>query len=66
MTRLQSIIDGLENKKIQQDNDNYSDVLRDYGYSQYKSGTRAPGFDVKASELKQFFKKTPKPKIPKP
>jgi len=30
MARLQSIIDGLENKKIQHDNDNYSDALRDY------------------------------------
>jgi hypothetical protein len=66
ITRLKAVFIGLENKKIQHDNDNYSDALRDYGYSQYKSGTGAPGFDVKATELKQFFKKTPKPKTPKP
>jgi len=58
IARLQSLIDGLDNNKILHDFDNYQASLTDYGYSQYKAGTKTAGFETKVSELSQFFSRT--------
>jgi hypothetical protein len=55
INRLKSIVEGLENKKILHDFDNYADALKDYGYSQYQAGTNKPGYQVKIDEVAQFF-----------
>ena len=57
MARLQELLTGLNNNKILHDSDNYQAALTDYGYSQYKAGTKAPGFENKANELGQFFRR---------
>ena len=56
--RLQNIIDGLNNNKILHDFDNYQAALTDYGYSQYKAGTKAAGFETKVADMAQFFNRT--------
>ena len=53
--RLQSLIQSMDNAKILHDYDNYGAALRDYDYTKYKASTNAPGYEVKANELKQFF-----------
>ncbi len=58
MSRLQNVLDSLENNKILHDYDNYQASLIDYGYSQYKSGTKVAGFENKVSEIGQFFNRT--------
>jgi hypothetical protein len=58
IARLQNIIDGLTNNKILHDFDNYQAALTDYGYSQYKAGTSAPGYENKVAEMAQFFNRT--------
>ena len=58
IARLQSMIDGLDNNKILHDFDNYQAALTDYGYSQYKAGTKTAGFETKVNELSQFFSRT--------
>jgi hypothetical protein len=58
MLRLQNILDNLENNKILHDFDNYQAALTDYGYSQYKAGTRVAGFENKIAEIGQFFSRT--------
>lgn len=58
ITRLQAVIDGLNNNKILHDYDNYQAALTDYGYSQYKAGTKAAGFETKVAEMAQFFNRT--------
>lgn len=58
ISRLQSLIDGLDNNKILHDYDNYQAALTDYGYSQYKAGTKTAGFETKVNELSQFFNRT--------
>lgn len=58
IARLQDIIDGLSNNKILHDFDNYQAALTDYGYSQYKAGTSAPGYENKVAEMAQFFNRT--------
>ncbi len=58
MARLQAMLDGLDNNKILHDYDNYQASLTDYGYSQYKAGTKTPGYETKVSELSQFFNRT--------
>jgi len=58
ISRLQSIIDGLDNNKILHDYDNYQAALTDYGYSQYKAGTKTAGYETKVNELSQFFNRT--------
>lgn len=58
MARLQALIDGLDNNKILHDYDNYQASLTDYGYSQYKAGTKTAGFENKVKELSQFFNRT--------
>jgi hypothetical protein len=58
IARLQSVIDGLNNNKILHDFDNYQAALTDYGYSQYKAGTKAAGYETKVNEMAQFFNRT--------
>ena len=58
ISRLQNLIDGLYNNKILHDFDNYQAALTDYGYSQYKAGTKAAGFETKVNEMAQFFNRT--------
>jgi hypothetical protein len=58
MFRLQSLLTGLDNTKVLHDFDNYQASLTDYGYSQYKAGTKTPGFETKVNELSQFFSRT--------
>jgi len=58
MTRLQTMLDGLYNNKILHDYDNYQASLTDYGYSQYKAGTKTAGFENKVNDLSQFFNRT--------
>lgn len=55
IARMQSLIDGLDNNKILHDYDNYQASLTDYGFSQYKAGTKIPGFETKVAEMAQFF-----------
>ncbi len=58
MVRLQSLLTGLDNTKVLHDFDNYQASLTDYGFSQYKAGTKTPGFETKVNELSQFFNRT--------
>ncbi|TBX70551.1 hypothetical protein EZL74_02435 [Flavobacterium silvisoli] len=58
INKLKSIVEGLENKKILHDFDNYTDALKDYGYSQYQAGGNKPGYQVKIDEVAQFFNRT--------
>ena len=58
LSRLQNIIDGLNNNKILHDYDNYQAALTDYSYSQYKASTKAAGFETKVVDLAQFFNRT--------
>ena len=58
ISRLQNLIDGLNNNKILHDYDNYQAALTDYGYSQYKASTKAAGFETKVNEMAQFFNRT--------
>ena len=58
ISRLQNIIDGLNNNKILHDYDNYQAALTDYSYSQYKASTKAAGFETKVAEIAQFFNRT--------
>lgn len=55
ITRLQKLIDGLQNNKIVHDFDNYQAALIDYDYSQYKAATKIPGFENKVYQVSQFF-----------
>ncbi len=56
--RLQTLYEGLQSAKILHDWDNYQAALTDYGYTQYKKGTGAVGYDAKINELKQFFSRS--------
>jgi hypothetical protein len=58
IARLQSLQDGLDNNKILHDYDNYQAALTDYGFSQYKAGTKVAGFETKVNEMAQFFPRT--------
>ena len=58
ISRLQNIIDGLNNNKILHDYDNYQAALTDYSYSQYKASTKAAGFETKVADIAQFFNRT--------
>lgn len=55
INRLKSMVEGLENKKILHDFDNYTAALKDYGYSQYQAGSNKPGYQIKVDEVGQFF-----------
>lgn len=59
MMRLDSIHLGLQSSKILHDWDNYQASLTDYDYTKYKESTGANGYQVKALEIKQFFKGGP-------
>lgn len=65
ITRLQAVLEGLNNNKILHDFDNYQAALTDYGYSQYKAGTKAAGFETKVAEMAQFFNRTGTTTTPK-
>ena len=65
ITRLQAVLEGLNNNKILHDYDNYQAALTDYGYSQYKAGTKAAGFETKVAEMAQFFNRTGTTTTPK-
>lgn len=56
--RLQALYEGLQSAKILHDFDNYQAALTDYGYTQYKKGSGATGYDSKITELKQFFSRS--------
>jgi hypothetical protein len=58
ISRLQGLLDGLDNNKILHDFDNYQAALTDYGFSQYKAGTKTAGFETKVNEMSQFFNRT--------
>lgn len=58
ITRLQNVLNSLDNNKILHDFDNYQAALTDYGYSQYKLGTKVAGYENKVSEIGQFFSRT--------
>jgi len=58
MLRLQNMLDSLDNNKILHDFDNYQAALTDYGYSQYKAGTKTAGYESKIAEIAQFFSRT--------
>ncbi len=59
ITKLENLVSKLGNNKTLHDFDNYQSSLTDYGFAQYKLGTNKPGFEKKASELSQFFSRTP-------
>jgi hypothetical protein len=58
MLRLESMLTNLDNNKILHDWDNYGASLTDYGFSQYKAGTKVAGFETKVNEIGQFFSRT--------
>lgn len=58
IARLQSLLNGLDNNRILHDYDNYQAALTDYGYSQYKAGTKAAGFEGKVKDIAQLFNRT--------
>jgi hypothetical protein len=58
INRLESMVLGLDNSKILHDFDNFKASLVEYGFAQYKAGTKAPGYETKANELAQFFSRT--------
>lgn len=58
IARLQSLLNGLDNNRILHDYDNYQAALTDYGFSQYKAGTKAAGFESKVKDISQLFSRT--------
>ncbi|WP_461630222.1 hypothetical protein [Labilibaculum euxinus] len=58
IARLQNLLTGISNSKTLHDYDNYQAALDDYAYTNYKTGTSAPGYEAKRIELKQFFSHT--------
>jgi hypothetical protein len=58
ISKLERMLTSLKNNKILHDYDNYSAALTDYGYSQYKAGTKVGGFESKVSDIGQFFSRT--------
>ena len=55
MYRIDAIRLRVQNTKILHDYDNYHMALDDYGYTTYRAGSGAAGFENKMNELKQFF-----------
>lgn len=55
--RLEALATKLENAKVLHDYDNYQAALTDYAYTNYKAGSATPGYEVKQTDLKQFFTK---------
>lgn len=60
VARLENLLTGVNNAKILYDHDNYQAALDDYAYTNYKTGTSAPGYEAKQKDLKQFFSRTQK------
>ncbi|PKQ60708.1 hypothetical protein BZG02_18475 [Labilibaculum filiforme] len=60
ISRLQNLLTGINNAKTLHDYDNYQAALDDYAYTNYKTGTSAPGYEAKRNELKQFFSRIKK------
>jgi uncharacterized FlgJ-related protein len=60
IARLQNLLTGINNAKTLHDYDNYQAALDDYAYTNYKTGTAAPGYEAKRNELKQFFSRIKK------
>jgi len=58
ISRLEGMLTNLNNNKILHDYDNYSAALTDYGYSQYKAGTKVAGYENKVTDIAQFFSRT--------
>jgi len=58
ISRLEGMLTSLSNNKILHDYDNYSAALTDYGFSQYKAGTKVSGYENKVTEIAQFFSRT--------
>lgn len=57
INRLNALVIKANNSKTLHDFDNYQDALLDYGYTNYRAGSNAVGFERKYDELKQFFAK---------
>jgi flavodoxin len=57
---LENLLTGINNAKTLHDYDNYQAALDDYAYTNYKTGTSAPGYEAKQKDLKQFFSRTQK------
>ena len=55
ISRLETLLEGLNAAKILHDHDNMSAALMDYEYAKYKAGTNTPGYETKVNEIKQFF-----------
>lgn len=55
ISRLQRLIEGLNNARILHDFDNYQSAIDDYAHTNYKAQTAAPGFETKQRDIKQFF-----------
>lgn len=55
ISRLQTLLEGLNAAKILHDHDNLSAALMDYEYAKYKAGTNTSGYETKVNEIKQFF-----------
>jgi hypothetical protein len=53
--RIQALQERMRDAKILHDYDNYQMSLHDYGYTTYRAGSGAAGFENKMNELKQFF-----------
>lgn len=66
ISRMQDMIDKLNNNKILHDYDNYQAALTDYDYSKYKMGTATAGYENKVNELSQFFNRTGTTNTPPP
>lgn len=55
ISRLNSLITKMVDAKTLHDYDNYQAALEDYGFTSYKAGGSAAGFQTKHADLKQFF-----------
>lgn len=62
LNRLGALEERVKNAKILHDYDNYQSALEDYGYTSYRAGSQAAGYETKMNELKQFFARTGKGK----
>ena len=60
IARLENLLTGVSNAKTLHDYDNYQAALDDYAYTNYKTGTAAPGYEAKQKDLRQFFSRTQK------
>ncbi len=66
ISRLNNLVDRLNNAKTLHDYDNYQSALTDYAFTAYKAGSNEPGYEEKWAGLKQFFVKAGKPATENP